>query len=132
MNPFVSLVLSAALALSGAAPAEAHPAEACAPPGDYGESTWPVVQHKPDGTPVARTYLAHVPANPTGALVLDLHGAFSTKEEQDSRSLMRATSDAEGFIVVQPDSAPHWTTSAADDGCRVPVDGPQAPGDAGR
>ncbi|WP_189213905.1 alpha/beta hydrolase family esterase [Actinokineospora fastidiosa] len=111
-------VLAALAVLVGAAPVHSSSASSCAPPGDHTETAWPVVQHKPDGTPVARTYRAHVPPDPGGALVLDLHGALSDKDEQDARSGMRAKADAEGFVVIQPDSAPHWTTSPADEAAR--------------
>lgn len=109
----------AALAVS-AVVVPVHPATAtaCAPPGDYTETTWPVVQREPDGTPIFRTYRAHVPPDARGALVLDLHGALSDKDEQDARSGMRATADVEGFVVVHPDSAPHWATSPGDEAGR--------------
>ncbi|MFC5288691.1 alpha/beta hydrolase family esterase [Actinokineospora guangxiensis] len=112
---FLFAVLALLPLLSPVAPT---PEGGCAPPGEYTEATWPLVQHTPDGRPVARTYRAHVPPNARGGLVLDLHGAFSGKEEQDDRSGMRAKADAGGFVAVQPDSWPHWTTSAADEAAR--------------
>ncbi|MGW5053345.1 alpha/beta hydrolase family esterase [Actinokineospora sp. NPDC004072] len=105
------MLIRAALAtlavLAMTTPISSSAAPGCAPPGDHTEAAWPVVQHKPDGAP-----------DPGGALVIDLHGAFSDKDEQDARSGMRAKADAEGFVVVQPDSAPHWTTAPEDEAAR--------------
>ncbi|SDD70871.1 alpha/beta hydrolase family esterase [Actinokineospora iranica] len=99
-------------------PAPVSAAEPCAPPGDHTEQEWPVVQRKADGTLVSRAYRAHVPPHQTGALVLDLHGAMSNKDEQDRRSQMRAKSDAEGFVVIQPNSLPNWITSPQEEAKR--------------
>jgi polyhydroxybutyrate depolymerase len=115
---FTRALLATLAVLALLVPVRPVAAAGCAPPGDHTEAAWPVVQHQPDGTPVARTYRAHVPPRANGALVLDLHGAFSDPAEQDARSGMRAKSDAEGFVVVQPGSRPHWTTSPADEAAR--------------
>lgn len=91
------------------------------PPGDYTEKNWPMVQHKPDGTAVPRSFRAHVPATHAKTpmpVVFDLHGAFSGKDEQDKRTALRDKGDQAGFIVIQPDSWPHWTTSPKDETSR--------------
>ena len=77
------------------------------------------------------TYRVHVPADyredePT-ALVVVLHGAFSTSAEIEKRSGFSALGDREGFVVVYPDGIgilgflQHWNAghccgkAAADD-----------------
>lgn len=128
---FGSRLLSRCLVLAllvpvvgGSTPAVAAPASTAAPctsplsPGDYTEQNWPIVQHKPDGTAVKRTFRVHVPAgraNTPMPVVFDLHGAFSGKDEQDKRSALRDKGDQAGFVVIQPDSWPHWTTSPKDE-----------------
>lgn len=50
-------------------------------------------------------YELHIPENfvSGAALVIDLHGYTESPDRQDRRSEMRAKSDEEGFILVQPD-----------------------------
>lgn len=101
-----------AAALLPMLPAHGSGSQGCAsavalPPGVYSNATWPVIQYKPDGTPVARTYRFTVPpqALEGGPLpvVFDLHGNGSESAEQEIITAFTEKGVDEGFIVVQPD-----------------------------
>src|SRR5262245_2664876 len=92
-----SLLIIAALALWGWAPAEADCPGTLVP----GETTMSMTIGGRN-----RTFLVHVPPSYTGRfpvpLVLDLHGLTGTSGQQASLSGFREKSDQAGFIVVWP------------------------------
>jgi polyhydroxybutyrate depolymerase len=105
-HPHLALVVSFLVLLGGAVAAgcgraaSAPPAAAAAPlgPGDHERRIqW-------DGR--ARSYRIHVPPSyapgrPT-PLVLNFHGGGGNAADQEKNSVMNATADARGFIVVYP------------------------------
>ncbi|NUS73133.1 MAG: hypothetical protein HOQ05_06965 [Corynebacteriales bacterium] len=114
----ILLVAAIAPAFPATASTSAHCGNPRLPAGDYTERDWPLIQHKPDGTPVARTFNIHVPPqveHQAVPVVFDLHGALSNKTEQDTRTRLRDKGKEAGFLTIQPDSWPHWTTSAKDE-----------------
>ena len=52
---------------------------------------------------MSRRYLLHVPASPSGVLVIALHGGTQTAEDQQTGTGFDALSDRERFIVAYPD-----------------------------
>jgi polyhydroxybutyrate depolymerase len=90
-----------------------------APPGDYSHWNWPVTQRTTGGLCVWRSYWVHVPPAAEAAdplpLVLNFHPAFNNGLLQSLYSGMNRKADAEGFVVVYPDSLGFlWNVGEAD------------------
>lgn len=88
MKRFTALAVALACSGIASAPASAEPVD---PPGML---TFGGLQ---------RTYLVHAPAAPANGLVINLHGAGMTGQQQAALTDYNAVADRYGFVVAYPD-----------------------------